>query len=128
MGETQVQPLGWEDPLEKEMATHSSTLAWKIPWTEETGGLQSVGSQRGERDWATSLCTFVPVSQARLLSGCLWVDWGLTSKDHEGTFWGDENTQYLDKGLSYKNAYTCQKSECSLTSWAFLCFILKDCQ
>ena len=50
MGETQVQPLGWEDPLEKEMATHSSTLAWKIPWTEETGGLQSVGSQRGERD------------------------------------------------------------------------------
>ena len=44
--ETQVQSLGREDPLEKEMATHSSTLAWKIPWTEEAGGLQSVGSQR----------------------------------------------------------------------------------
>ena len=46
MQETQVQYLGWEDPLEKEMATHSSTLAWKIPWTEEAGRLQSMGSQR----------------------------------------------------------------------------------
>ena len=46
MQETQVQSLGWEDLLEKEMATHSSTLAWKIPWTEESGRLQSMGSQR----------------------------------------------------------------------------------
>ena len=45
MQETQVQALGWEDPLEKEMATHSSTIAWKIPWTEEPGRLQSMGSQ-----------------------------------------------------------------------------------
>ena len=44
--ETQVQPLGWEDPLEKEITTHSSTLAWKIPWTVEPGRLQSMGSQR----------------------------------------------------------------------------------
>ena len=44
--ETWVQSLGWEDPLEKEMATHSSILAWKISWTEEAGGLQSMGSQR----------------------------------------------------------------------------------
>ena len=42
--ETRVQPLGWEDPLEKEMATHSSILAWRIPRTEEPGGLQSMGS------------------------------------------------------------------------------------
>ena len=42
----QVQSLGWEDPLEKEMATHSSTLAWEISRTEEPGGLQSVGSQK----------------------------------------------------------------------------------
>ena len=41
--QTQVQFLGWEDPLEKEMATHSSSLAWRIPWTEELGRLQSVG-------------------------------------------------------------------------------------
>ena len=46
MWETQVQSLGQEDPLEKEMATHSSTLAWKIPWVEEHGRLQSMGSQR----------------------------------------------------------------------------------
>ena len=46
MQETWVQSQGWEDPLEKEMATHSSILAWRIPWTEEPGGLQSMGSQR----------------------------------------------------------------------------------
>ena len=45
MQETWVQSLGWEDPLEKEMATHSSTLAWKIPWVEGHGSLQSLGSQ-----------------------------------------------------------------------------------
>ena len=48
--ETQVQSLGQEDPLEKEMATHSSILAWRIPWTEEPGGLQSMGSQRVGHD------------------------------------------------------------------------------
>ena len=46
--ETRVPSLGWEDPLEKEMATHSSVLAWKIPWTEEPGGLQSMGSQESD--------------------------------------------------------------------------------
>ena len=46
MQETQVRSLSLEERLEKEMATHSSTLAWKIPWTEEPGGLQSMGSQR----------------------------------------------------------------------------------
>ena len=46
MQNTQVQSLGQEDPMEKGMATHSSILAWKIPWTEETGMLQSMGSQR----------------------------------------------------------------------------------
>ena len=46
MWETWVRSLGWEDPLEKEMATHSSILAWEIPQTEEPGGLQSTGSQR----------------------------------------------------------------------------------
>ena len=50
MQETWVQSLGWEDPLEKEMATHSSILAWKIPWTEEPGGLQSMGLHRVGHD------------------------------------------------------------------------------
>ena len=48
--ETLVVSLSWEDPLEKEMATHSSILAWRIPWTEEPGGLQSMGSQRVGHD------------------------------------------------------------------------------
>ena len=55
MRKTWVWSLGREDPLEKEMATHSSTLAWKIPWTEETGRLQSMGLQRVGLDWTTSL-------------------------------------------------------------------------
>ena len=54
MRETWVQSLGWEDPLEKDMATHSSILAWRIPWTEEPDGLQSMESQRDGHDWATS--------------------------------------------------------------------------
>ena len=54
MQETQVQSLGQEDLLEKEMATHASILAWKIPWTEEPGRLQSMGKQRVGHNWATS--------------------------------------------------------------------------
>ena len=55
MRETWVWSLGQEDPLEKEMATCSSILAWRIPWMEEPGRLQSTGSQRVRHDWATSL-------------------------------------------------------------------------
>ena len=52
--ETRVQSVSCEDPLEKEMATHSSILAWKISWTEEPGGLQCMGSQRVGHDWVTN--------------------------------------------------------------------------
>ena len=55
MRETQLRSLGREDPLEKEMVIHSSILAWRIPWTEKPGRLQSTGSQRVGHDWATSL-------------------------------------------------------------------------
>ena len=65
MEKTWVQSLGLEDPLEKEMATHSSTLAWKIPWTEECGKLQSMGSQRVEPDWTTLLTHSLTHSHAR---------------------------------------------------------------
>ena len=51
--ETWVQSLGWQDPLEKGTATHSSILAWRLPWTEELGRLQSMGSQRVRHNWAT---------------------------------------------------------------------------
>ena len=57
MEESQVQPLGWEDPLEKGMATHSSILSWRIPWAEEPGGLQSVGSQRVGHDCVMNTIT-----------------------------------------------------------------------
>ena len=72
-----VQSLGWEDALEEEMATHSSILAWRIPWTEEPGGLQSVGLQRVRHDWVTELMDHSPpgssvhgILQARILE---WV-------------------------------------------------------
>ena len=55
MRETQVRSLGQEDPLEKEMVTHICILAWKIPWTEKPGRLQSMGSQRVRHNWVTSL-------------------------------------------------------------------------
>ena len=51
-----VQFLSWEDPLEEGTATHSSILAWSIPWTEEPGGLQSMGSQRVKHDWSDLGC------------------------------------------------------------------------
>ena len=59
MQETWVWFLGWEDPLVKEMATHSSIIAWKSPWTEEPGELQPMGSQRVRHDWATNTTTTV---------------------------------------------------------------------
>ena len=66
MRETQVQSVGWEDLLEKEMATHSTILAWRIPWTEESDSLQSMGSQRVGHDF-TFTFTFYGVAQSRTL-------------------------------------------------------------
>ena len=65
MQETRVQSLGWEDPLEKEMAAHSSTLAWRIPGTAEPGRLPSMGSQRVGDDGATSLSFFLLIAPRR---------------------------------------------------------------
>ena len=59
MLETRVQSLGWEDPLEEGTATYSSIPAWRIPWTEEPGGLQSMGLQRVRHDLATNTFTFM---------------------------------------------------------------------
>ena len=58
MQETQVQSLGQEDPLEKEMAIHSSILAWEIPWTEEPSGLQSMGSQKSQTQLSNNKCIY----------------------------------------------------------------------
>ena len=73
MWETQVRSLGWEDPLEKEMATHSNTLAWKIPWTEKPGRLQSMGSQRVGHDFTFTFRAVKTGAQT-------W----FTGKDHSG--------------------------------------------
>ena len=67
MQRTRVQSLGREDTLEKEMATHSSTHAWKIPWMEKPGGLQSVGSQRVGHNCATSLSFFFTVNHLNFM-------------------------------------------------------------
>ena len=86
--ETRVQSLGWEDPLGKVIASHSSILAWKISWTEEPGGLQSMGSQRVGHNWATNTYSFTRIcaifvnksyfyqhfnNHQDLLLFCLWV-------------------------------------------------------
>ena len=68
MWETQVQSLGREDPLEREMAIHSSILAWRVPWTEEHGGLQSMGSQRVGGGWVTDTFTFTEYPGASLVA------------------------------------------------------------
>ena len=71
MQETQVQSLGREDPLEKGMATHSRILAWKIPWTEEPGGLHSMGLQRVRHNWATNTSGHLLESRGR---GRSWLE------------------------------------------------------
>ena len=62
--DTWVQSLGWEDPLEKRMVTPSGDLAWRIPWTEKPGSLQSMGSQRAGHDWVTNTHTFPSYREA----------------------------------------------------------------
>ena len=83
--DTWVQSLGWEDPLEKETATHSSIIAWEIPWTEEPGGLQSMGSQKS---WT-------------------WLDdYTITHTDETGkSKWHEKNWQSYDRLLSRKWMY-----------------------
>ena len=76
MRETWVQSLGWEDPLEKEMAAHSSTLAWRMLWREEPGRLQSMGSQRVGHNWVTSLTSLhnigAPQYVRQMLTSMKW--------------------------------------------------------
>ena len=112
MRETWVRSLGWEDPLEKEMATHSSTLAWKIPWTEETCRLQSMGSQRIGHDWATSLKVASTISyacvgdQKKAINSNSYFQWSL---------WG------LREGISAKHWMHSSGSVEVTTDWLALC-------
>ena len=73
MWETWIRSLGQEDPLEKGMATHSSILPWRVPWTEEPGGLQSMGLQIVRHDWATDKINGAPtfhIHQAHFATDC----------------------------------------------------------
>ena len=99
MRETRVWSLGWEDPLEKEMATHSSTLAWKIPWTEEPGRLKSMGSQRVGHDWATSLLIILDLlghlSPTTLSEGYIRIKVRFWPNSWLNEFWPNESSHYL---------------------------------
>ena len=77
MQELQIQFMGWEDPLEKEMAMHSSILAWEIPWTEEPGRLQSMGLQKSQtrlsnKTTAAILLGFTDVALSEAFGGSCW--------------------------------------------------------
>ena len=85
--ETQVASLGGEDPLEKEMATHSSILAWKISWTEEPGGLQSMGSQRVRCNWVAN--TYL-LSYTYMGGNAMF--WSVIKKHDLETLWGKEQS------------------------------------
>ena len=82
MQETRVQFLDQEDPVEKEMVTPSSTFAWRIPWTEEPGRLQSTGSQRVRHNWATSISLFTITSYCIIHNISLVVKWLCGLKNH----------------------------------------------
>ena len=71
--EMRVQSLGWEDALEEEIAAHSSILAWRIPWTEEPGGLQFMGLQRVGHDWATNTNEKALKVELFIIGFCLWI-------------------------------------------------------
>ena len=83
MWETWVRSLGWEDTLEKGMATHSSILVWRIPWTEESSKLQSMGSQRVGQDWTTNTFTFKLIEPLMKLG---WVIRGVLSMTSSNNF------------------------------------------
>ena len=119
MRETRVRSLGWQDPLEKEMPSHSSTLPWKIPRTEEPGRLQSMGLQRVRHDWVTSLSFTLPYGWARSQSSMeecvskfqqkLWlfgeknqeenspVRWRVCKESRKGESWRRKYSQFCEE-------------------------------
>ena len=96
MQETGVQFLGQEDPLEEGMATHSSILAWRTPWTEDPDGLQSIGSQRVGYDWSNlaRLCTTIKysISSVKYQHSCIITPWLVNS-----------GNKYFSSALSFTN-------------------------
>ena len=108
MRETRVRSLGREDPLEKEMAIHSSILAWRIPWTEKPSRLQSTGSQRVGHDWATSPSPSpsrihrgfrvpFPNKISCFVNTCVSSDNSLPSVRQRAQFWALEGVPFLQQ-------------------------------
>ena len=110
MRETQVCSLGWEDPLEKEMATHSSILAWRIPWTEEPGGLQSTGSQS-----RTRLVTSLQITWVVFLYLLLFESQGFKYL----VFWAQKRSGRSQLGVGQLGG----KDLCSVLSLDILCML-----
>ena len=110
MQETWVRSLGWEDPLEKEMVTHSSILAWKIPWTTEPSRLQSIESQRVTHDWATE---HTHTAHSSILS------------TESGEPWSPKGDTMMGREWS-KLYFSVPSSQKSLISffWLLFCFVL----
>ena len=131
--ETRVQSLGWEDPLEEEMATHSSILAWDFPWTEKPGGLQSMGSQRVGHDWAINTFTFWWLSgkesACKVGNPCLTLDWEDLEEEMEthSSILAWENP--MDRGAWWARVYRVAKSRKWLSDWAHRqAILIKYCQ
>ena len=99
--ETQVQSLGWEDPMETEMATHSTILAWKIPWTEEPGRLQSVSRKESDTTEQLTLSYFIPKSS--------WDSWVVVYKELKS--WASSFENFIPvKSTSHSNLFVIHKS------------------
>ena len=118
MQETWVRSLGWEDPLEKEMATHSSTLAWKIPCTEEPCRLQSMWSQRVRHDWAMAsyhmhICQVVRITHrisVMITQKCVFCSCVYHTRPGHSNPWGDVAIPSPLSGMQTPSA-------CSFTFW-----------
>ena len=127
MQETRVQSLGREDPLEREMATHSGTLAWRFPWREEPGRLQSMGSQTVGHNWATSLSLSFTlgysIKLAKKFHNILW-------KNLKNIF-GQPNTWKIMSSVNRDSVPSPFQNECllffSVLNWdgesGLLCFV-----
>ena len=107
MWETRVRFLGWEDPLKKEMTTHSSILAWRIPWTEDPGRLQSMGLQRVGHDWVTSLHSLILLFQLSHLGKICYLNSIFFSNTHPWEF----NTRNEESVVSKQKSKNTQISQ-----------------
>ena len=125
MVETRVQSLVWENPLEKDMAIHSSIPTWRITWTKEAGGLQSMGSQRIGHNWATNIYTHIPDSMS------LWADATEQKQKELGENWdrGAGRRKISGDNMTSTLPEACQShagGQCTDGFLLFICFIWRE--